>query len=288
MNAPPKVKSMYDLQAEYIEFCRKTEGETLDLGNWIPAFMSHVRPLVPGELCFLMADTGIGKTAILQNIACRARDMSVILFEMELPGTLCFERFSAMSNLVDGWQVEQAYRNGEKLRIGPMDHIYVCDKAGLTIQDMRNVLEWDAKEQGGHDFKLVLVDYIGLLSVQGSRSRYERMSEAAEQLKVFAKDTDTIVVAATQIHRTGPDSEAEIHLHDAKDSGSIENSAGVLIGAYRDEYDKEKLILKVLKNTKGMAGAKIECRFNGGQMRITPWCDTDFDPAREAAELEVT
>ena len=106
---------------------------------------------------------------------------------------------------------------------------------------------------------LVLVDYIQL--VQGSgESRYERVSGVAEQLKVVAKETNTIIVMASQIGRNATGESKEVSLTDAKESGSIENSSGLVLGAWRDGNDAERLWLRVLKNTKGKSGRTIPCR----------------------------
>jgi len=60
----------------------------------------------------------------------------------------------------------------------------------------------------------------------------------------------------------------EIGLHDAKESGSIENSSGVVIGMWREAKQPSVLKLKVLKNTKGKISGVIECQFLNGSMRI--------------------
>lgn len=49
-------------------------------------------------------------------------------------------------------------------------------------------------------------------------------------------------------------------LTDAKESGSIENSSGLVIGAWRDGDNSERLWLRIMKNTKGRAGRTIPCR----------------------------
>ena len=59
----------------------------------------------------------------------------------------------------------------------------------------------------------------------------------------------------------------EPKLHDAKDSGSIENSAGLVLGAWRPDHGT--MLIKVLKNTKGKSGIVIECNFDGSTMQLT-------------------
>lgn len=273
-------KSIYDLQTEYREYVKKSAQLCFDIGCWLPSLGNAVkRPLVPGELCFVMADTGHGKTAILQNIAVAARSLNVLMFQMELPGTLCFERFAAIANQMEQIAVENIYRDKSFVRIGHIDHIYVCEKTRLDTNKMKALLqqEW---EQNDRRYELLIVDYIGLMDTKGGKSRYEQVSKAAEDLKILAKETNTIVLAATQIHRKGDDYPDEISLHDAKDSGSIENSCGLLLGAWRDKNDARTMCIRVLKNTKGSSQWEpIRADFDGPSMRITEREDylNDFD-----------
>jgi replicative DNA helicase len=100
-------------------------------------------------------------------------------------------------------------------------------------------------------------------------SRYDRASNVAESLKRIAKQTGTIIVAASQ--RGRPKAEVfEVCLHDAKESGSLENSSGLVLGVWRDPEDKTLLHVKILKNTKGTGGHCIPCNFDGETM-TTAW-----------------
>jgi replicative DNA helicase len=118
------------------------------------------------------------------------------------------------------------------------------------------------------------VDYIGLVRSINSKSRYEAVSNAAEEMKVIAKRTETIIIMASQIGRPDKKSEGKpVGLHDARDSGALENSSGLVIACERPS--RERLLLRVLKDTKGRNGDTIELDFNAAQMSITP-----RDPSR--------
>ena len=136
----------------------------------------------------------------------------------------------------------------------------------LTVQAIETYIVQSELKIGRRP-SVVLVDYIGLL--RGVGSRYERLSDVAEELKVIAKKTRTIVFLASQIHRKPEDADAEIFIHDAKDSGAIENSSQVVIGVWRTGIDGETMMVKVLKYTRGRCGKKVECNFNGQTLRIT-------------------
>lgn len=254
------VYSMLELEVEYRNFIKRVDTVSLDIGKWLPGLRRHVRPLVPGEVMVFVADTGIGKTMLLQNLCLHTR-LLTLLFEIELPNTLTFERFVAMATSRTGSLVHSQY--SAKVEVpwktsGKLDHIHVCPESKLKPEDIERIIT-RAGLKIGQQPTLVLVDYVQLIRGAGT-SRYDRMSSVAEELKVIAKATSTIIVIASQIHRKSESDEGEVFIHDAKDSGSIENSAGLIIGAWRDKEEKSRLMLKVMKNTKGTSGHVVACR----------------------------
>jgi len=259
------IKSMLELEDEYKRFVAVQQSRTLDLSQWLPAFKGAIRRVKPGELVVIMADTGHGKTAILQNIAVSCRDGLIFcMFELELPGTACFERFMAISNDMPQWAVEQAYTNGEIVRTGPCDHIYTCDAARVKPTDIERLIA-----QSGRTFDVIMVDYIGLMGGNASKSRYERVSQNAEELKRVARNTDSVLIVSSQVKRKPDfDEEEGFGLHDAKDSGSIENSAQLVLSAWRCGEQNKEMRVRIVKGTGGGSGTTIACNFYGDTLKI--------------------
>ncbi len=265
---PLPVYTMAELEAQYVEFARSAETRTFDLARFIPSLGRSVRRLMPGELVVVMSDTGVGKTAIQQCLARAAAPLPTLFFELELPQELMFERFVQMET---GWtadHVDEHYRAqcGLWREFQGLNHILVCAESGLTTAQIESFIARSELKTGTKP-AIVFVDYIGLIRGVEARSRYEKLSQTAEEMKVIAKRTRTIVVLGTQVARPEKGGSLEPGLHDAKDSGSIENSAGLVLGAWRPDADT--LMLKVLKNTKGRSGIKIECNFSGETMQLT-------------------
>lgn len=271
------VKSMVELEQNYIKTSREAPTVMLELSRWLPSFRPSVRGLVPGELIVFMGETGIGKTALLQNLAISAAPLTTLLFEIELPEELTFERFVAAGYREESESVFNLYASGKSFdwRAGnKLGHIFVCSKSDLNCADIERIVV-NSELKIGDKPRLVLIDYVGLVRSVG-KSRYERVSDIAEHLKVIAKATKTIIVIASQIHRRLDAKGPEITLYDAKDSGSIENSSGLVLGAWRDPKDRTLMKVRVLKNTKGRPGLTIDCNFNGATMCIT---ERIIDPA---------
>lgn len=256
------VQTMEELEVDYISYIEHAATHSFDLGCWIAGFRYTVRPLVPGEVVMVLAGTGVGKTMILQNITINTK-LETLLFEKELPGTLTFERFVAMATKSSGKHVEDTYKGKQKKDwrgTGKLNHVVTCHESGLTPAQIEKIINNTALKTSVRPV-LVLIDYIQL--VGGDGERYEKTSGVAEQLKSVAKKTGTIIIAASQVSRAATsksDEQREVSLTDGKDSGSIENSAGLVIGAWRDIADPNRMWLRILKNTKGVPGKTIPCR----------------------------
>jgi len=260
------VYSMKELEGRYREFTAQSKNVSLTLGSFLPSLGRAVRGLVPGELVTILADTGVGKTAIMQNIALCAAPLVVLLFEMELPDTLTFERFVQIARRKSGHEIQETYSRGGSMDFSQVDHVYTCPQSNLKPEDIDHIIT-KSELKIGKKPAVVMIDYIGLVSGKGN-SRYEKMSNVAEQMKVLAKSTNTVIILGSQVHRKDEDGTGEIFLHDAKDSGSIENSSGLVLGAWRDATDSSKLNVKILKNTKGKPGLIVPCHFEGESLSI--------------------
>lgn len=270
------IYSMVEMEQRYIEELNRPSRYTLNLGILAPSLGRAIRPIIAGEFVTVLADTGVGKTFILQNIAKNCPEIPVLMFEMELPETLMFERFASMGSGAHPESVESAYRQGKVIawRNGiRLENVYVCPKSNLTVEDIHKYIVQSELKMGKMP-GLVMIDYIGLIRGKGG-SRYERLSTIAEDLKTLAKETGTIVLTSSQVSRKDSDS-PDINLHDAKDSGSIENSSGLILGAWRDVEDAQRIWIKILKNTKGRPGLKVPCRFNPENLQIHE--ETDYTP----------
>lgn len=265
------IKSMRELEAEYREHVANATKNTLDLGKWLPSMRRYVRGLVAGELIAILGATAVGKTAILQNIALHSYPLHTLFFEMELPGSLTFERFIQISQGMGGEQVHNRFKgNGDPLAWDTdvrLENIHVCTKSRITPEELETIINKSEAKIGARP-ALVVIDYAQLVHGRGN-TRYERASDVSERLKVIAKETGTVVVFGSQVQRKAKDESNEVFLHDGKESGSIENSSGLVLGAWRDADEDGLLKLKILKNTKGRPGAIIDCNFDGATLRIT-------------------
>jgi replicative DNA helicase len=177
-----------------------------------------------------------------------------------------------MSSKMTGEEIERAYQSSDDSISDQLGKHYpnlmICSVARMSVWQMEEIIT-RAELKLGQRPRIVLVDYIQLLAGDGDNRR-EKISDIAEALKVMAKATRTIIIAASQISRPKDvDEKWEPSLHSAKESGSIEASCGLLISLWKDLKDESALNLRVLKSTKGGTGTFVKCNFDGARMIIT-------------------
>jgi hypothetical protein len=269
---PAPLYSIEQMEEVYRHEIQKRAKQVLRFSDFMPILGGFVEKCVPGELILVLATTGIGKTAFLQTIA-KATDLKTVFFELELPLGKMYERFAQMQLKCYARDVEGEYKEGtEKYAqtFHDLKNILVCPESGITPDQIENYID-RSELLFGERPSLVFVDYVGLMH-KGGRKRYEALSDNAEQLKIIAKRTNTILIMASQVPR--PDHEKgkkmatfRPTLFDAKDSGSLENSSNLVLGMSRP--DPAIIDIEVLKNTSGSSGHLVAFNFDGARMIIT-------------------
>lgn len=272
------IYSMGELELMYKRTLKAESNLRLDLSKWLPSLRA-LRPFVPGDVVLVAGGTGVGKTALAQNIARISAPLMTVLFEMELPGEVIFERHIAMHHKLTAREVENQYLTtgdtfGEELLLKTFPNTFVCPESRLTPERFEELIR-RSELKTGRPANLVLLDYAQLMEGEGE-SRYERASYVAEQVKIIAKSTRTIIIVFSQISRPGKDDKG-IGLFSSKDSGSWENSCGAMMGVWRDLEDETLLHLRVFKATRGGSGTEVFCNFDGARTLITERARTRDD-----------
>jgi 5S rRNA maturation endonuclease (ribonuclease M5) len=275
--APPLIKGkelpiygVWELERNYARHATMLADYSLDLSKMIPSWRGQVRPLVPGEVMTLVGDTGSCKTALTQAIFVSAIPMPTVLFELELPDDLMFERFVAMRRQMMCIDVERQYVEGRHIGEAALreefNNLYVCTKSRLTIEQIDDYI-CRSELKIGERPKVVGIDYVQLVKGKGD-GRRERIAQIAEDIKVLAKERNVIVIVTSQVARP-KEGEKAIGLHSAKEAGEIESSSGFMLGFWRDEKNWQIIHSRILKMTKGKSGLETDFNFDGSRMMIT-------------------
>ena len=231
---------------EKIENAAKTSGTVTGIPTGFIDLDYRTAGLQPSDLILIAARPSMGKTAFVLNIAQYVafhEHMCTAIFSLEMSKEQLVNRLFSLESRVDA----QALRTGnlsdtdwEKLIEGAgiigNSELIIDDTPGISIAEMRSKCR---KYKLEHDLKLVIIDYLQLMSGSGksSDSRQQEISDISRSLKALARELSVPVIALSQLSRAveqRPDHRPM--LSDLRESGAIEQDADVVMFIYRDDY----------------------------------------------------
>jgi len=139
--------------------------------------------------------------------------------------------------------------------------LIIDDTPGITVGQMRSKCR---KYKLEHDIKLVIIDYIQLMSAGGTGrndNRQQEVSDISRGLKAMARELNVPVIVLSQLNRA-VETRADHRpmLADIRESGAIEQDADVIMFLYRDDYynpdspDKNVAEVIIAKQRNGPTG----------------------------------
>ena len=204
----------------------------------------------PSDLIIIAARPGMGKTALTlsmaRNIAVE-HNIPVAFFSLEMSSVQLITRLISSETLL----------SSEKLRTGNLEKheweqlnvkVKGLEKAPLFIDDTPSLSIFDLRAKARrlssqHGIKLIIVDYLQLMTAGGSQkggNREQEISTISRNLKALAKELNIPVIALSQLSRaveTRGGSKRPL-LSDLRESGAIEQDADIVSFIYRPEYYK--------------------------------------------------
>ena len=205
-----------------------------------------------GELSILAARPAMGKTALAIQEGTQSAKITgeaTVIFSLEMPaeqlGTRLISSFGKVNaeSLRTGYLFDGALDRAVQAvkTIGKIP-LYVNDRGGLTVADMRAELSRLKANPRAPRLALVIVDYLQIVRAgQGyKRSREQEVAQISADLLQLAKDFDVHVLALSQLNRSlesRPDKRPL--MSDLRESGSLEQDASLIRFIYRDEVYKE-------------------------------------------------
>ena len=210
--------------------------------------------LQPSDLILIAARPSMGKTAFVLNIAQYVafhENMCTAIFSLEMSKEQLVNRLFSLESRVDA----QALRTGnlsdadwaklvEGAGIIGDSELIIDDTPGISISEMRSKCR---KYKLEHDLKLIIIDYLQLMSGSGrsSDSRQQEISDISRSLKALARELNVPVIALSQLSRAVEQRPDHRPMRsDVRESGAIEQDADVVMFIYRDDYYNKDTELK--------------------------------------------
>lgn len=231
-----------------------------------------------GSMLFTIgARPSVGKTAYAVNLARQIvsedPEVQVDFFTLEMNKREMLNRFiSAVAN-VDSQKLKNPsdldLLFSEQVSAGidwVRNHkIRIYDRV-LTLGGILSVIKKNAAK-AKPDKYVAIIDYIGLVKVNGRQDRWLQVGKITRELKIIANKYNIPVIALAQLNR-GVESRQnkEPLLSDLRESGSIEQDSNVVAFLYRpDDENRELVKLSIRKNREGSLG-DISYYFDGKYM----------------------
>lgn len=252
---------------EKIQLAAKTKGNVTGIPTGFIDLDYKMSGLQPSDLILVAARPSMGKTAFVLNIAQYVafhEDECTAIFSLEMSKEQLVNRLFALESHVDA----QLLRSGnladsdwEKLIEGAgtigKSKLIIDDTPGISISELRSKCR---KYKLEHDLKLIIIDYLQLMSGsgRGSDSRQQEISDISRSLKSLARELNVPVIALSQLSRAVEQRpEHRPMLSDLRESGAIEQDADVVMFIYRDDYYNKD------SDMKGIAEINIAKQRNG-------------------------
>jgi len=200
------------------------------------------------DMVIIAARPGMGKTAFMLSAMRNSavdHGQAVAFFSLEMSAVQLINRLISAEaelesdkikkgNLAD-YEWEQLIHKSGKLTEAP---IFIDDTPALSIFELRAKCR---RLKAQHDIKLVIIDYLQLMTgdtSKGGGNREQEIASISRALKNIAKELNVPVIALSQLSRAvetrGGDKRPQ--LSDLRESGSIEQDADMVMFLYRPEY----------------------------------------------------
>jgi replicative DNA helicase len=210
-----------------------------------------------GDLVIIAARPSMGKTAlalnIAQHVALRLKQ-TVAIFSLEMSRESLLTRMLCATARVDSHRFRAGFLSREERdKLNRALHelveapLYIDDTAGLNMMDMHAKLRRLKQE---HDIKLVIVDYLQLMSSPGRQeNRNQEVSALSRGMKLMGKELNLPMMVLSQLSRAVETRQGDHRpqLSDLRESGSIEQDADLVGFIFREEvYHREREDLRGL------------------------------------------
>ncbi|MBQ1812920.1 MAG: replicative DNA helicase, partial [Bacilli bacterium] len=199
------------------------------------------------ELIILAARPGMGKTAVVLNIATNVAmttKKNVAIFNLEMGADQLAMRMISSAGQIDSYKLRTGKlehndwkRVNEAISQLADTHIMIDDTPGITIGEIRAKCRRLASSEEG--LALIVIDYLQLVTSTNryGGNRQQEVAEISRALKTLALELSVPIIACAQLSRAVEGREDKRPLmSDLRESGSIEQDADIVAFLYRDDY----------------------------------------------------
>ena len=242
-----KNKNIFDVLDDIVERKKRyEEGKPLiEIDTGYSLLNRFTKGFHRGDLIILAARPGMGKTALMLNMAIKQvrNGEKVMIFSLEMSMELLVERMVAEISRVSLQKIrggDLTDREFDKVveafdfLNSVEDNLIIIDKSNMTINEIK-------LEIRKHKVDVVYIDYLQLINSSSEyNNRNVEVGEVSRVAKVMARELDIAVVMLAQLSReVERRTNKKPVLSDLRDSGEIEQNADIVLFLYRSDYYSE-------------------------------------------------
>lgn len=268
--------------------------------------------LMPADHIVILGESSMGKTALAICMArsVMAENRSVFFGSLEMQKGQIAHRMISMKlaeaghritylDLIKGSLSEEEFRLAlQAAREMEGEPIVYAEDNASGLPRLMTAAHAAHKRFANTDtpLGLVVIDYLQLIRVPGTKSAEEEVGAAACGMKTLAKTLGVPVVSLCQMNRGERDRKNRRPTKDrARGSGQIEEACDVMLGVYMDSYylrrdiqgctdDKKRSeMIATLHNTKHVIEFNTMKNRRGPLDTVYGWCDLPVNVIRDTA-----
>ena len=281
----PQRFTLEAIDREFAAFAANIDTARLRLG--LDKFDDATGGVAPGEVLTVLARTGVGKSAIAQNVLQHVLDSDpdagAIFYSLEMPRVLAWQRQLQIRFRVRGDEVIASYRgvssraDADAVLEKLSGRLLIVDDPTMDLAAIKRFTRSAQAARLVAPVRIIALDYLSLLDRGGRENLTARTSLLARGVKEAARELDVVVLLIVQASRSAGDGSEPVTLTDARDSGAIEEAADFLIGAWRPDMvsaaDPDALArdpeiaFRLLKSRRGPK-PQWRMRFDGPTLKV--------------------
>ena len=243
------VKSMKEVEKDYSQWLEqdfdKSSFDLADVWNLNKSFMFY-----PGELCIVSGNTGLGKTAFMQNLCTRLPHMSTLFLSLEIQEGMLARRFFQITHAKTKTEVDAIEKDPDKRNtlFEECKQVFILDEAPEIKRLERLTAEMKPK--------ILIVDTTDCLEVHNVYNEFEKMNTIIKTLKSIAMSKELIVFG---VHHTNKEGQRDgfTEIHHLKGSSSVSQKADKVL-TISGESDKT---IRYVKSEKARDEGVMKMKF---------------------------
>jgi archaellum biogenesis ATPase FlaH len=240
----PLLSTASDLEKKYTEHIRTDYGDSaFNLADIYDLEDEHGQKMscmvYPENFILFFGDSGLGKTAIAQNIAVKLPKMRILYISTEFGLNLLYRRFVQVAYSMTREEVDEHYRENDNTLSKKLNHITFFGK-GMTTDELENMVK-------KYQPDLLIIDVVDGVKAPGREvGTVGNDTEVVQMIRHIVEEYKIIVLGVHHLSKhAAEDREGKVKkltMHSGKGASAFEQKADIVLGVEGNPLESTRLI----------------------------------------------